>query len=345
MLTNRIRSTDELGWFDNQRIGVLLSDTSAAGAWRLAEDLCQAITAKASLPECNVYTYASGRFSDGNGHSAQLHFQDVSQEWKTAAPAGFCASAKHAVGRNVHLVAQQLVANKAPNYGALAEGLDLFFQRPLPAWKRSMDVVGALLGLVVLSPLLLLVTLIIKIVSPGPVFFKQQRVGYMGKAFTMWKFRTMKLGVDTSRHQQHISELVNNEQPMTKLNDESQIIPFGKILRATCLDELPQLINVLSGEMSLVGPRPVIPYEVEEYQPWYNGRFDAVPGMTGLWQVSGKNWLTINEMVRLDIQYLRKKSPWLDIKILLMTPHAIVSEFKDNLHNKQLRTKGTIENA
>ena len=125
---------------------------------------------------------------------------------------------------------------------------------------------------------------------------------------------------------------------MIKLEDDPQIIPFGKILRKTCLDELPQLINVLRGEMSLVGPRPPIPYEVEEYLRWHRKRINAVPGMTGLWQVSGKNCLTFNEMVRLDIQYLRQKKPWLDIKILLMTPLVIVSQIKDSLQNGRERS-------
>jgi lipopolysaccharide/colanic/teichoic acid biosynthesis glycosyltransferase len=208
-----------------------------------------------------------------------------------------------------------------------------------------VDIVGSLVGLVLLSPLLLAVTVVIKVVSPGPVLFRQQRVGYMGKKFTMWKFRTMKLKVDISRHRQHISELVNNGQPMTKLDDESQLIPFGKILRATSLDELPQLINVLCGQMSLVGPRPPIPYEVEEYLGWYNARFDVIPGMTGLWQVRGKNRLTFDEMARLDIQYSREMSPWLDTKILLMTPYAVISEFKDSLANNQARMKGAIKNG
>ncbi len=160
----------------------------------------------------------------------------------------------------------------------------------------------------------------------------------MGRSFKMWKFRTMKINSDTSGHQQYLAKLIkgsayneNSAKPMIKLEDDTRIIPFGKILRKTYLDELPQLINVLRGEMSLVGPRPPIPYEVEEYLQWHKGRIDIVPGMTGLWQVSGKNRLTFNEMVRLDIQYWRKKTPWLDIKILLMTPLAIVSQIKDSL--------------
>ena len=133
---------------------------------------------------------------------------------------------------------------------------------------------------------------------------------------------------------------------MLKLDDKnSQIIPFGKFLRKTCLDELPQLINVLRGEMSLVGPRPPIPYEAVEYSMWHNGRFDAVPGMTGLWQVNGKNRLTFKEMIRLDIRYARQLSLWLDLKILLKTPFAIITQIKDASQGKLSNLKGAKENA
>ena len=145
----------------------------------------------------------------------------------------------------------------------------------------------------------------------------------------------METNSDCSEHQQYLRELISNSEndksmgkPMIKRDNSknSQIIPFGRTLRKSCLDELPQLINVLVGEMSLVGPRPPIPYEVAEYTGWHNGRFDALPGMTGLWQVSGKNLLSFQEMVRLDIQYTRNVSLLSDIKILMKTPLAVISE-------------------
>jgi lipopolysaccharide/colanic/teichoic acid biosynthesis glycosyltransferase len=212
----------------------------------------------------------------------------------------------------------------------------------MPKWKRLIDIVGALFLLILFSPLILLVALMIKIVSSGPVFFKQGRVGYGGKVFTLYKFRTMKVHADVSKHRKYLAGLIRETagekergKPMEKLNDP-QIIPFiGKILRVTCIDELPQLINVLLGDMSLVGPRPPIPYEVEEYVTWYTGRFDAVPGMTGLWQVRGKNRLTFKEMARLDIRYARQMSLGLDFKILLLTPLAIFYQIKDSLGKKQ----------
>jgi lipopolysaccharide/colanic/teichoic acid biosynthesis glycosyltransferase len=220
-----------------------------------------------------------------------------------------------------------------------SDALDPFFVRKIPTWKRAMDIIGSLVGLILFSPIFLLISSIIKIVSPGPVFFKQDRIGYGEKKFTFIKFRTMKVNSDTSVHQQYYCSLIkgndNHCSSMSKLDDSNaQIISFGKLLRKTYLDELPQFINVLRGEMSLVGPRPPIPYEVVEYIKWHNGRFDAIPGMTGLWQVSGKNKLSFQEMVRLDISYSRNLSFLIDLKILLLTPFAILSELIEVLQNR-----------
>jgi lipopolysaccharide/colanic/teichoic acid biosynthesis glycosyltransferase len=219
-------------------------------------------------------------------------------------------------------------------------GLDHVFVRPVPVWKRGMDILGAAVGLLLLSPLFFVVALYIKLVSPGPVFFRQQRVSYSGRTFTFWKFRTMHCNADTNCHRDYWRTLIHGdpekgcEIPMAKQDQNPQIIPYGNILRKSCIDELPQLVNVLFGDMSLVGPRPPIPYEVEEYQTWNTCRFDARPGMTGLWQVSGKNRLTFKEMVRLDIRYSRSFSLWLDLKILFLTPWAIVTQILDGLRSK-----------
>ena len=233
-------------------------------------------------------------------------------------------------------IADRAEEGKLQNLFKKIETIEPFFVRRIPIWKRALDIFGSLLGLIILSPIFLGIAVLIKIVSPGPVFFKQIRIGYRAQEFNFWKFRTMKANVDTSCHQKHLCELINDddegceetEKPMTKLDhDNPNIIPFGHFLRSSCLDELPQLINVLQGDMSLVGPRPPIPYEVEEYLIWHKGRFDGLPGMTGLWQVSGKNRLTFKEMIRLDIQYERQMSLATDLKILLMTPFAILNEY------------------
>jgi lipopolysaccharide/colanic/teichoic acid biosynthesis glycosyltransferase len=196
----------------------------------------------------------------------------------------------------------------------------------IPGWKRCFDVMGAALCLVLLSPLFLFVAAYIKIVSPGRILFRQTRVGYGGKHFTFLKFRTMSENNDPGAHQQYLKALIRSAEPMQKLDADrdARIIPGGKLVRKACIDELPQLINVLRGEMSLVGPRPCIPYEAAEYLRWHTHRFDILPGMTGLWQVSGKNRLSFEQMIRLDIEYARHLSPLRDLAIILRTVPAII---------------------
>jgi lipopolysaccharide/colanic/teichoic acid biosynthesis glycosyltransferase len=193
-------------------------------------------------------------------------------------------------------------------------------------WKRALDVLLILLALPFLIPLVLFVALLIGSVSAGPVLFMQERVGYRGRRFMCFKFRTMFVDADMTMHQGHLHELMNSNTPMMKMDSQGdpRIIPFGLLLRASGLDELPQLINVLRGEMSLVGPRPCLSYEYEKYLPWQKERFGTVPGLTGLWQVSGKNKTTFVEMIQLDIKYAKNKTLWWDLKIILMTVPALI---------------------
>ncbi|MBN1292915.1 MAG: sugar transferase [Candidatus Latescibacteria bacterium] len=205
----------------------------------------------------------------------------------------------------------------------------------IPVWKRAIDIIGSFFGLIILSPLLLFIAALIKIISPGSVFFRQERIGKSGKVFTLFKFRTMKENNDSTVHSKYLKELINGdsseEKPMMKIDNDPRIIPLGNFIRSTCLDELPQLFNVLRGDMSLIGPRPPIPYEAEEYLRWHTRRFDITPGLTGLWQVSGKNRTTFKEMIRLDIKYAAERSFWLDLKILFRTPLVVISQFQESL--------------
>jgi len=168
----------------------------------------------------------------------------------------------------------------------------------------------------------------IKIASPGPIFFRQERVGFRGKRFLILKFRTMTVNVDTRSHEQHLDQLINSNIPMTKLDNagDPRIIAGGRILRATGLDELPQLFNVLRGEMSLVGPRPCTPHEFARYQIWQQERVNAAPGLTGYWQVNGKNKTTFTEMIEMDIFYTKNLSLRLDLMIILKTVPAILAQ-------------------
>jgi lipopolysaccharide/colanic/teichoic acid biosynthesis glycosyltransferase len=201
----------------------------------------------------------------------------------------------------------------------------------LPLWKRALDfalILALLPGIAIIGAI---VALIIKFGSRGPVLFRQPRMGYRGKEFTLFKFRTMKHKGDTEVHQKHFTNLIQSQEPMVKLDArrDPRLVPLGAVLRATGLDELPQLINVLKGEMSIVGPRPCLAYEAEKYEPWHRRRFNAVPGLTGLWQVSGKNRTTFNQMCQLDIDYSERMSLWLDLKIILKTLPALWTQCQE----------------
>jgi exopolysaccharide production protein ExoY len=208
--------------------------------------------------------------------------------------------------------------------------------RNVPLTKRILDITCILFALPTLLPLFVGIALLIIIVSPGPIFFRQARVGHMGRRFQIFKFRTMKVNAEVSSHQNHLKDLITSNTPMTKMDSkgDSRVIKFGGLLRSSGLDELPQLINVLRGEMSLVGPRPCTEYEYEQFQPWHKQRFRALPGLTGLWQVSGKNKTTFNEMINLDIRYANERSFWMDIKIMLLTFPVLFGQIKEQKTRK-----------
>lgn len=215
----------------------------------------------------------------------------------------------------------------------------------IPQWKRILDVCCIFLFLPVLIPLGLVVAGLIKWVSPGPVLFKQERVGHNGRRFMCLKFRTMKVNSDVKVHQGHLNNLIKSNGPMQKLDvkGDPRLIPCGLLLRSLGIDELPQLINVLRGDMSLVGPRPCIPYEFDQFPEEYKGRCATLPGLTGLWQVSGKNRLTFEQMMDLDLQYVRRKSLWLDVAILLRTTPAIFVQAWDVKVKRAMTRPRSIE--
>jgi lipopolysaccharide/colanic/teichoic acid biosynthesis glycosyltransferase len=200
--------------------------------------------------------------------------------------------------------------------------------------KRFLDVTGSVVGIALSLPVLLLVPLAIRLDSPGPIFFRQKRVGRGGKNFTFLKFRSMRVGNDPAIHREFVTRLIHGEDPnaekgqqgVFKIQDDPRVTRVGKFIRKTSLDELPQFFNVFLGDMSLVGPRPPIPYEVDSYDLWHKRRVTEVkPGITGLWQVEGRSSTTFADMVRLDLRYIREWSLWLDIKILLLTPKSVIA--------------------
>lgn len=208
-------------------------------------------------------------------------------------------------------------------------------KRAFRIFKRAIDVVGSVSALLMFSPLVLIIAAAIRLTTKGPVFFAQERIGQYGTPFKFLKFRSMHLNNDCITHKEYVKRFIAGEADKVpangngagvyKLANDSRITRVGSLLRRSSLDELPQLFNVLRGEMSLVGPRPALSYEVEAYDLWHRGRvLEAKPGMTGLWQVNGRSRVKFDDMVRLDLQYARTCSPWLDLKILMQTPRAVL---------------------
>jgi lipopolysaccharide/colanic/teichoic acid biosynthesis glycosyltransferase len=196
--------------------------------------------------------------------------------------------------------------------------------------KRSVDIIGSLTALLLFMPIFMLVAALVKVTSKGPIFFCQKRVGRYGKEFTFYKFRTMSTDNDPRIHQEYVAKLiagdVSRSTGVFKLVNDPRITPLGRFLRKSSLDELPQFFNVLKGDMSLVGPRPPLPYEFERYRTWHKRRvLELKPGLTGLWQVEGRSRTTFDEMVRMDLRYAIQQSFWFDLKILLQTPSAMFS--------------------
>jgi lipopolysaccharide/colanic/teichoic acid biosynthesis glycosyltransferase len=204
------------------------------------------------------------------------------------------------------------------------------------AMKRIMDIVCSTALLMLIAPLLCIIALLIKISSRGPVLFKQVRIGQYGERFMFYKFRSMYTNSDCSIHREYVKKLIADRDQcdssnrdrdcVYKLTNDKRITKVGRILRRTSLDELPQLFNVLKGSMSLVGPRPALPYELDAYQTWHRRRIlEVKPGITGLWQINGRSRVTFDEMVRLDLRYATSWTPWLDLKIIISTPLAVIS--------------------
>lgn len=208
-------------------------------------------------------------------------------------------------------------------------------KRVLLTMKRAVDAMASGFGLLLLSPLFLVIAVAIKLTSEGPIFFRQQRVGQYGRLFTVLKFRSMYVNNDHGVHKEYVLKLIGDQAERNgtagktagvyKLTNDRRITPLGRFLRRTSLDELPQIMNVFRGEMSLVGPRPPIPYELAAYQTWHRRRIlEAKPGITGLWQVTGRSLVKFDDMVRLDLRYATSWSLWLDVEILLRTPMAVI---------------------
>jgi len=351
-ILRRVRATDDLGWYDEQHIAALLPDTSPAGAWRFADQVCMMLSRKAPRPLCSVYSYPTKWFGDddqGNDHNGNGNGKLLEKSLSSSNGNGNGHSSNgngngnghssgngngHGLSRGVEVGASDrplgvgnvipyfLDGVKSENLAAPVHRLENLLVRPLPWWKRAIDIVGAVAGLVLASPVLAVSALLIKYGSKGPVIFTQQRAGLGGRPFTIYKFRTMV--VDAEEQKAALRKFSEQDGPAFKLTNDPRITPIGRFLRKTSIDELPQLWNVLRGDMTLVGPRPLPVGESDACEQWHRRRLDVTPGLTCIWQVKGRSKVSFSEWVRMDVAYIRRRTFFNDMRILLETVPAVL---------------------
>ena len=302
-LARSTRDTDPKGWYrEGSVIGVMFTELGPkadgnAVASALLTKVASALASTLTLNEIN---------------EIRLSFRVFPEDWDGGGP----------VDDNEYAFYDELFHERGPD--RLSKGL-----------KRSMDIVGSLLALILGAPIFIAAALAVKLTSPGPVLFRQERFGQYGRKFRFLKFRSMYVACDDAIHREYVKSFIANSngcnqagngQSQYKIAKDPRITRVGGFLRKTSLDELPQFLNVLRGEMSLVGPRPPLPYEVKEYHVWHRTRILAAkPGITGLWQVGGRSRVKFDDMVRMDLRYANSWSLWVDLKILLQTPRAVLS--------------------
>lgn len=277
LLRRRLRLTDTAGYLANGRVAALLPETPKTGAWKVASDVCDVYPVGHQRPNCEVYVYPDEGSPSGD-KTRQLREQPLT---------------------------------------TLSTALDSLFVQPTPMLKRAVDVVGSSLGLTFAAPLLLLFGAMIKLTSPGPVFFTQLREGKGGRRFQMYKLRSMYL--DAHKSQAQLRTLSVQDGPAFKMWHDPRTTRIGRFLRRTSLDELPQLFNVLIGDMSLVGPRPLPVEESLQCKPWQRRRLAVLPGLTCVWQVRGRSTVTFEDWMRMDLEYLRDRSFSYDVRLMLST--------------------------
>ncbi len=311
VLQTRVRGTDEMGWLDARRLAVLLPETSYRGAETLAQDVEAAFVGEDTAPECSVCCYPTdaGKFADvfGEPHPAT---RPGRREPPDEPPAGGGTPPRRR-------------RSEVPILPGEPQEVEALFSRAMPPWKRLVDVALAGGALLMLSPIFLLIAIGIKLDSRGPVIFRQKRAGRGGRPFDFYKFRSMV--IDAEARKAELLDQNETEGPIFKMERDPRITRMGRLLRKTSLDELPQLWNVLRGDMSLVGPRPPTFDEVEQYDSWQRRRLEVDGGITGLWQVSGRSTIKWPEFVRLDLRYIESRSLWNDLKILTRTLPAVLS--------------------
>jgi lipopolysaccharide/colanic/teichoic acid biosynthesis glycosyltransferase len=282
LLVRRLRITDTIGWLSQNLVGVLLPDTDKSGAWKVASDICSVYPVGHDRPNCEVYVYPEEPPHRHDGSNGAAH----------------------------------------PDESVVPSSVDTLLAQPTPPWKRLIDIIGASIGLLTSAPLLLTCVAAIKLSSHGPAFYTQEREGFAGRRFRMFKLRTMHVGAE--KRQQSLRAMSEQDGPAFKMTDDPRTTAVGRWLRASSFDELPQFVNVLRGEMSLVGPRPLPTVESLACSPWQRQRLWVAPGMTCIWQISGRNTVKFDQWMRMDVAYVRRRSLLYDMRLILNTWPSLV---------------------
>ena len=300
LLEGRIRVTDTPGQLDDGRIAILLPDTLAEGAWKVAADISEVYPVGPSRPECEVLVYPNNNMTSqieprpkGNNYEEDSDPSDRPPK----------ESGENATGSRV----------KDPEKASD----EFFFAKSLPLWKRSLDILGGSVGLLLSLPVLAIAAVAVKATSHGPAFFHQRREGQGGKHFTMWKLRTMNLDAEENKHK--LQKFSQQDGPAFKMKEDPRTTFVGRLLRMTSMDELPQFWNVLKGDMSLVGPRPLPVEESAACEGWQRRRLQVRPGMTCTWQVCARGNVSFDEWARMDLRYAKEHKVWEDVRLIVMT--------------------------
>jgi len=334
VLTSRMRTYDRIGNLDGQRLALVLPESDGQGAWMFADDVLAQLGEAGHRVDCEIFTYPLDRAQlvrqDGAPPPLNSAHTDRNKVHDNGHDSGLATGTDGPRPRPVPKESAEVAPDTEP--WRLAEVRALAGPRPvmdlqqafiegLPAWRRAIDVVVALPLLIVFMPLFVLVASAVKVSSPGPILFAQLRAGRGGKPFRFYKFRSMYL--DADRRKAELAGRNEKEGPIFKMRRDPRVTPVGRWLRKASIDELPQLWNVLVGDMTLVGPRPPTLDEVAAYERWQRERLDITGGLTCIWQVSGRSEIGFEEWVRMDLEYKRERSPWLDLKLLWRTLGAV----------------------
>ena len=324
-MVKRVRSVDEIGWIDNQRIGLVLPYTSADGAEKVASLISNAIKDSVQPLEYFIYNHPSKTYinSDGQRHQMDIDGLFALEFQENASLTNNDASD----GKENTDTARVVIADEKTQSRVLFEDFHLLSGVTMPIWKRGMDIAGAVVCITLLSPIMLLTAIAVKISSKGPILFKQDRIGLGMKPFKMYKFRSMVVHCPTQSSIHLIqSDEVDDAGPfvLKKIESDPRITTIGRFIRKWSLDELPQFFNILTGDMALVGPRPLVLEEAKACTDWHESRFDVKPGLTCIWQVNGRSQVKADDRSRMDLRYVLNLSLVQDLKLLILTPLAVI---------------------